>query len=72
MLVRDHALGIRQGDLRLGNLRLREVGEARVEMSEPTSSLRGSTRSKQVLRLFSELLQARSSRQPLGIHTNVR
>src|SRR5882762_2733211 len=38
---------------------------------DATSSFRGSARFNQVLRLFSELPQARASRQLLCIHTNV-
>src|SRR5881296_1862062 len=71
MLARDHPLGIRQREFRICDFGLSEFCEPWVKPLDPTSSLRGSARFKQVFRLFSELLQARPSRQLLCIHTNV-
>src|SRR5439155_17334407 len=71
MLARDHPLGIRQREFRICDFGLSEFCEPWVKPLDPRSSLRGSARFKQVFRLFSELLQARPSRQLLCIHTNV-
>jgi len=68
MLARKYALCVRQREY--FELRFSEFSQARMEFLDPLNNVIAAATFKKLLRLFSELLEVRASRQLLCIHTN--
>src|SRR5438067_13214247 len=61
---------LRVGQRECFELRFREFSKARMEFVDSLNNVVGSATLQKLLRLFSELLEVRPSRQLLCIHTN--